>query len=161
MLEKFSAYNYIELIVSFWKSKPLHTRELEKGRYVKIYGSSRSLYTIRAEWKSNWSRSFSARSRVHSAEQSMNNSQVTLRHQTNCNRIYFYIFMSVNMDCVTPKPLGLNEFNVIYNNQYKILLEITLEYHKYTRMYKIEDILCMVTKWYTVLQLNLSIFYQV
>jgi len=47
---------------------------------------------------------------------------------------------------MTPKPLGLNEFNVIYNNQYKILSEISLEYHKYTRMYKIEEILCMITK---------------
>jgi len=71
------------------------------------------------------------------------------------------MFMSVNMDCVIPKPLGLNDFNVIYNNQHKILSEISLEYHKYTRMYKIEEILCMIAKWYTVLQLNLSIFYQV
>jgi len=41
----------------------------------------------------------------------------------------------------TTKPLKLNAFNVIYNNnQYRILSEISLEYHKYTRMYKIEGI---------------------
>jgi len=94
MLEKFSAYNYIELIVSFWNSKtPSYTgtwtrkicQDLQKLHCVnfrqQIVWSSGSLYTIRAEWKWNWSRSFSARSRVHSAEQSMDNSPVSLRQK--------------------------------------------------------------------------------
>jgi len=93
MLEKFSAYNYIELIVSFWKSKtPSYTatwkrkicqdlRKLHCVNFRQQIWSSGSLYTIRAEWKSNWSRSFSARSRVHSVEQNTDNIPVTLRQK--------------------------------------------------------------------------------